>query len=62
MIKIDDEMFESIFKVDMMTGDKKYAGGVIFARSNKDALIIAKKLVKDIEQRINKNEEEDHDI
>ena len=57
MIQINDRSFDSVYKRDYMTGGKKYAGGVIFANNNKDALRIAKQLVKDIQNRINTEKE-----
>lgn len=62
MIQINDKSFESVYKRDHMIGGKKYAGGVIFADNNTDALMIAKQLVKDIQNRINTEKEKDNDI
>lgn len=63
MIQINDGSFNSVFKRDAMTNNKKYAGGVIYANSNKDALKIAEQLVKDIKNRINiEKEEEDGNL
>ena len=62
MIQINDSSFEIVYKRDAMTGNKKYVGGVIFAHSNKEALMIAKQLYNDIQIRINKEKEEDDDI
>lgn len=59
MIQINDDSFDTVFKIDARMDNKKYAGGVIFANSNKDALMIAKHLVKDIQSRIELNKEED---
>lgn len=58
MIQINDGSFNSVFKREAMTNNKKYAGGVIYANSNEDALKIAKQLVKDIQNHINMKKEE----
>lgn len=57
MIQINDNSFEIVYKRDAMGGNKKYAGGVIFANNNRDALMIAKQLVKDIQNRIDTKKE-----
>ena len=62
MIQINDRSFDSVFKRESMTGNVKYAGGVIYANSNKEALKIAKQLVKDIQNRIDTEKEADNDI
>lgn len=62
MIQINDEYFDKVFKIEAMTGNKKYAGGVIFANKNEDALKIAKQLVKAIQDHIDMKKETDNDI
>lgn len=62
MIQINDRSFNSVFKRDARMNDKKYAGGVIYANSNEDALKIAKQLVKDIQDHIDMKKEEGDDI
>lgn len=59
MIQINDSSFNTVFKRDAMMGNRKCAGGVIYANSNQDALRIAEQLVKDIKHRINTEKEED---
>lgn len=59
MIRINDGSFNSVFKRDAMMSNKKYAGGVIYANSNEDALKIAKQLVKDIQDHIDMKKEEE---
>ncbi len=59
MIQINDSSFNNVFKRDAMMDNKKYAGGVIYANSNKDALKIAKQLVKDIQDHIDMKKEEE---
>ena len=62
MIQINDRSFNNVFKRDAMMDNKKYAGGVIYANSNEDALKIAKQLVKDIQDHIDMKKEEGDDI
>lgn len=62
MIQINDSSFNNVFKRDAMMDNKKYAGGVIYANSNEEALKIAKYLVKDIQDHIDMKKEEDNDI
>ena len=62
MIQINDGSFNNVFKRDAMMNNKKYAGGVIYANSNEDALKIAKQLVKDIQDHIDMKKEVNNDI
>lgn len=62
MIQINNDSFDKVYKIEAMTDNKKYAGGVIYANSNEDALNIAKQLVKVIQDHIDMKKEEDNDI
>lgn len=63
MIQINNGPFDVVYNVEARHDGKKYAGGVIYANSHEDALMIAKQLIYDIiEHKIEADKEENNDI